>query len=251
MFCEEPIRVDWTLRLDLRSFDFGENWMRHIAPIIATVFFFVAAAAYAQVTWSVEGRALDGSPFDAITPGTVIVLDITLRSSAPISGLGASLFGYDRSLVSVIGGTLSSHALAQLAVGPGVGFGGLDNTVQQLVETDSPRGAETQFFNGVSLTPAPANGSSDIGAVSGLAGGAQFQIMLAVLFPVSDGTVITVGTDPAFGDAVVLPDGSFGSSNNVSIVISVIPEPSTALLVGLGLAGLASVPRRAGRGVSS
>lgn len=75
----------------------------------------------------------------------------------------------------MIGGTLSSHVLAQFAVGPGVGPGGLENTVQQLVETD------------------------------------------------------------------------FGSSNNASVQISLIPEPGTALLVGLGVAGLATVTRRTAR----
>lgn len=74
------------LGLELRSVDFGENGMRHIAAIIATVFFFAASAASAQITWIVDGRTTHGSPLQAVSFGTIIVLDITLRSSAPVSG---------------------------------------------------------------------------------------------------------------------------------------------------------------------
>lgn len=220
--------------------------MRLFISLIATAVFFVASAASAQITWSVNAFTSDGSALSAVTPGASITLDITLRNSgSTINGIGGALFDYNSSVVSLgTGSLLSTAVLVQFATGPGTGFGGITNQVANAVEANGPaplRG-EVQFFNGVDLTGTPALGTADIGRVSGVAGGAQFRVIMNAVG--AGTTTVSIGTSDAYGDAIVLPGGAFGTSNNATVDITVIPEPGTALLMGLGLAGLAAAGRR-------
>jgi hypothetical protein len=222
--------------------------MRLFVSLIATAVFFVASAASAQITWSVNAFTSDGSALSAVTPGATITLDITLRNSGSVNGIGGAAFGYETGVVSLgAGSLLSAHVLAGFATGPGTGFGGLDNLVASAVQTSGPaplRG-EVQFMNGLSLstTGIALTGTADIGiAAPNAVGGAQFRLVMNAVG--AGTTTVTVGTSEAYGDAIVLPGGAFGTSDNAAVNITVIPEPGTALLMGLGLAGLAAAGRR-------
>jgi len=96
-------------------------------------------------------------------------------------------------------------------------------------------------FNGVGLNATNSN-DADPG-LDGVAGSAQFRLSFQVVG--FSTTTIRIGTGYN-GDAEVLAGGETNQSADVQISITSVPEPGTALLVGLGLVALAS---RSGRGL--
>ena len=64
----------------------------------------------------------------------------------------------------------------------------------------------------------------------------KFRLVFELIGP--GNTTIELGADPNYGDALILPGGAVGQSTNASVEITWVPEPGTALLLGLGLAGL-------------
>ena len=217
--------------------------MRLFVSLIATAVLFAASAASAAVTFNVDVSS--SGDLANLNAGDTITLDITMRSDAPTSGenvfaIGGAVFGYGGAL-RLGAGTTSTAAMTQFQTGPGAGFGGLDST--QPVEEVSAD--EVQWFNGVSINGTPADGSLDISPLPGNAvGGPHAQVIMIVTGDVTGPISFGVGADAAYGDAVVGDGGSFLTANNATIDINVIPEPGTALLMGLGLAGLAAAGRR-------
>ena len=131
----------------------------------------------------------------------------------------------------------------QFATGPGTGFGGLDST-QAVALAPAGGDAGIQFFNGVSITGTPATGAADISPITSAPGGPQFQVLVSVNAGLAPGTyTLNVGANhPTNG--VIGNGGAALSSADGSVSFTVVPEPGTALLMGLGLAGLAGAGRR-------
>ncbi len=216
--------------------------MRLFISLIAVAIFFAASAASAAVSWAVSGSS--SGDINNAQAGDVITIDITLSSDGtPTFGVGGSVYGPDVGAVSLVGGTTSSAALVQFGTGPGTGFGGLDST--QAVALDPAGGtAGIQFFNGVSITGTPATGAGDISPVTGLPGGPQFQVQVSVNAGLAPGTyTLDVGAGHPT-DGVIGTGGAALASTDGSVSFTVVPEPGTALLMGLGLAGLAGAGRR-------
>ena len=69
---------------------------------------------------------------------------------------------------------------------------------------------------------------------------AQFQIVYDVIG--AGTTTLRVGTFADYADA--FSGASDNTVTNTGVTITVVPEPGTALLMGLGLAGLAAAGRR-------
>ena len=82
--------------------------------------------------------------------------------------------------------------------------------------------------------------SQNLTGGDGTAEAAQFQIVYNVIGAGS--TPLSIGTFAAYADAY--SGASDNTVNNTSVAITVVPEPGTALLMGLGLAGLAAAGRR-------
>ncbi len=211
--------------------------MRLFVSLIASAAMVLAAsAAGAAVTFTATTSADLGN----LNPGEEFTIDITLRSDGETAfGLGGAATGYG-GVLEFVSGEAAGAALAQVCVG-GSCFGGLDNSIVDVVEsTDNPLGPEVQFFNGVS-TGGTANTGEVDESPDGTAGAPQFRLVFRAIGGAAD---LTIGALEEYGDALIIAGGARGQSNNAVLAINVIPEPGTALLMGLGLAGLAAAGRR-------
>ena len=83
--------------------------------------------------------------------------------------------------------------------------------------------------------PTSQTGAVDPG-VNGVPGGPQFQLIFEIVSP--GFTTIDLGASHAYGDGLLVHGTYIGVTNDAQVVI-VIPEPGTAMLMGLGLGVLA------------
>ena len=79
--------------------------------------------------------------------------------------------------------------------------------------------------------------------MDGIAGSAQFQLVFEASGAGS--TTIELGALEEYGDALIVavgtgsgPNQNIGVTNSAFVNLTVVPEPGTALLMGLGLIGL-------------
>ena len=180
-----------------------------------------------------------------LAPGDEITFSIRLSNGVGVFGLGASAWDYDESVIDYVDG--SGEGVPSINHGvciPATGcFSGLSNVlVNPLVETEiGTNGNRVLFFNGVGLTPTDSN-PQDPG-LDGVVGGNDAQARLTFRAVAPGTAFINFGTGYD-GDGEVLEGGLLDTTQNTRIEIMVIPEPGTALLMGLGLVGLAAAGRR-------
>jgi len=211
--------------------------MRMYISIVAAAMFFVASVASAGVTYHVVATAGNGDLL-AMVPGETLTLDITMRSDGEaLNGLGAAVYAYNGALTYVSGDT-AANAFYSVCVA-GTCYGGLSNSLASAGPTQNV-GDEIQFFNGIAIQATTQTGANDVGIITGVAGDAQAQLV----FTVNNSVTFGVGTNPAYADSAIGAGGATLSVMNETVVVTVIPEPGTALLMGLGLAGLAAAGRR-------
>jgi len=156
--------------------------------------------------------------------GDVFTVDIVISATAPGSqALGMRADGG-------AGLTATGNFVAPASIfnfSPSVPFGGLANTPVLLgVSADGT----VNLFQGVILDP---NGAAGAGPDSF---SVEFQATSAGTY------TITVGQVAGHPEDIYL--GGDNVYNNGTLSYTVVPEPGTALLMGLGLAGLASAGRR-------
>jgi len=215
----------------------------------AAVAAFSAGTASADVEWIVDTAST--GDLTAAQAGDQITITITLVSDGTQTfGAGGSIYGEDigNNAVTLVGGTTSSAALVQFAMGPGMGFGGLDSTQMVALDeavTREPRqpDAGIQFFNGLSINGTPATGADDISPLTSAPGGPQFQVIVEVASGLADGTyTLNVGANHAT-DGVIGASGASLASVDGSVTFTV-PEPTTiasslaAMGTVLGVVGL-------------
>ena len=213
--------------------------MRLFTSVIASAIFLAASAASAATVFNVTA---DRST-DNLNPGDTVTLSIRLTNGVGVFGLGASAYGYNEQVIDfTTGSTVASinHAVAIPAVGA---FSGLTNTLTNpLGETSiGSSGNRVLIFNGVGLAATNTN-ALDPG-LNGAVGGNDAQMRITFTAVAPGTTTIIIGTGYN-GDGEVLAGGVTDQSSNTSIAITVVPEPGTALLMGLGLAGLAAAGRK-------
>ena len=159
--------------------------------------------------------------------GDLIVIDITIETTGPEAvALGLRAGNYDPSVASNATPTLVPSVIFDFM---GSGFGGLNNSGTPGEQAPGgPRpGWSVNLFQGVSLVPAASSGP------------AHFQVTFIKSAPGI--TTIDIGALAEYGDAY---GGGDNIAFNTSLVILDVPEPGTALLMALGLAGLGATRRR-------
>ena len=214
--------------------------MRLFTSIIAglATFAFSTTASAALILGVTSDVALvDLSPGDQFT----LSIDVGTSTDGEAQGLTlrAGGWGSDLSFVSstapnptVSSGGALFGALAPLVI-PGVGtFNTYQNSITNVNSGAVDNGDNVVLFNGVTT------GSTTGGATTA---DEIFEITLQVNAGATGGA-IRIGAFSEFGDAYVSTSST--SAPETSISYSVVPEPGTALLMGLGLAGLATAGRR-------
>jgi hypothetical protein len=132
---------------------------------------------------------------------------------------------------------------------------GLTNSTVAGVESGAPfpfnQELRAVLFNGIGVAAATGTGNDDEGVGGGLTGvGSDVHIQVSFLVQGLNATYASPGAvtlefgTGRFGNEAVGTGGSTLAFNNATSNLTVVPEPGTALLMGLGLAGLTSIRRR-------
>ena len=188
---------------------------------VATVLVAGAASAALNVSSPQSGGIV-------AAPGDLITIDIQISTTAPEAlALGLRAADYDPSILTTGTATLVPASIFNFA--PSVPFGGLTNSASGVEEAPGgPRpGTSINLFQGVALSPAAG------------AGPENFQVTFVAGVPGI--TTVAIGALGSYGDIYA---GGDNVANNTSVQVTVVPEPGTALLMGLGLAGLAAAGRK-------
>lgn len=192
--------------------------------------------------------------------GDTITFDLLLENSTleDVNGLDVGVFGYDRgalgqesdNYLTFVGAQSGAGVFGQ-AYAPGQNLGGLAAAAPQ-VELGNPIVSQERFvrlFGGVAINPVNGDGTNDSGINDLQTNGSDVHLQVTFAaqgLTATSGSpaqvLLTFGTGEQ-GYAAVGPNGEL-SFNNATSLVTVIPEPGTALLMGLGLAGLAGIRRR-------
>lgn len=213
--------------------------MRLFSLVTVTTVFLAASAASA-LEFSVIGQ-------DTFTvlPGDSFTVDIALTNTSgdSVAGITGTISGL-AGVANVDSGVTASAHLAQFC-SPTQCFGGVSTVDNAFFNPNdlsqgnyNPGDDEVVIVNALALSPSVADGSGDPGLIGAVNEPSDLDVRI---------TLVAAGV----GQSVLTVGGSFSDGTNTlpitataSIGVTVIPEPGTALLMGLGLAGLATAGRR-------
>lgn len=201
--------------------------------------------------------------------GDVLTVDLIVENTGglTISALGLEARGYDKDAdgkaddgLELLGGTIGGPSVFNTQYfGPVGNIDGLENNLAGVEQRGNPiipvpfepaQELHAQFFEGASISGAFGDGTFDMGLPAGdqtLPGGAvhfQLQFVASSLGLVHANEItLQFGGSEEFGNGAVLSTGAIVAVHSDQFTFSVIPEPGTALLMGLGLVGLAAKRR--------
>lgn len=195
--------------------------------------------------------------------GESITFDLVLENSTGITmtGLDVLVYGHDEtpeafpivsSGLTLAGGQVANQIFLPFEGAEAFPNVALDNIVS--VPTDrhtlnllDPEIVRTQLFGGININGTAGTGADDIGIGGSRIseGDVHFRVTYVNIPTQVQASNITMnfGVNIDLGAVAVSNTGIVPFSND-SIALRVIPEPGTALLMGLGLAGLATSRRR-------
>jgi len=219
-------------------------------PARATVTFVVTELSGCSATpsrWDCLGA------FPQIGQPITIGMRVTSDPNENVYGIGASIYGYAEAGMSFVDGSAVTSLFHVIAI-PGLGaYDGIPNLVGSAPLRETSIGSNPRrvlLVNAVDLAPHSEN-PLDPG-LDGVIGGGGDQIRVRLQAVGLGGGNISIGTEYN-GDGVVYSQGRVVRSTSAiisltanGIALTQLPEPGTALLLGLGLAGLASLRRRSG-----
>lgn len=242
-----------------------KNWS--LALITAAL---VAPLSAGALGVSIQSASVAGAGnVNALENGDVVTFDLLLENATQqdVFALGVGAYGYDEGSVGsatdnhlvFVSSTASASAFNNNGqVVPSFGVlndnDGLSNSTVAGVESGAPfpfnQELRAVLFNGISTSAANGTGNDDAGVGGGLTGvgsdvhiQVSFQVQSLGATPLSPSAVTLEFGTGQFGNEAVGTGGSTLAFTNASATLTIVPEPGTALLMGLGLAGLASVRR--------
>ena len=216
---------------------------------------------------TVVGVSSSGASTSALQLGDVLTIDVVVDNDTALDifGMGLDVQGYDTDAngiadngLALAGGSLAGMAFSQVYNAPtDENFGGIPNIWSTPEQKGNPANPflgidavelHAVMFEGVDTNGTPGSGALDIGVDGALVGDGDvhFRVQFQAVFGIVNVQEVTLdlGVHPEFGNVLVGAGGSILPFVNDSVYLTVIPEPGTALLFGLGLAGLATTRRR-------
>ena len=242
-----------------------KNWS--LALITAAL---VAPLSAGALGVSIESTSVTGfGNVNALENGDVVTFGLLLENATQqdVFALGVGAYGYDEGAVGsatdnhlvFVSSTASASAFNNNGqVVPSFGVlnsnDGLGNSTVAGVESGAPfpfnQELRAVLFNGIGTSAATGTGNDDAGVGGGLTGvgsdihiQVSFQVQSLGATPLSPTAVTLEFGTGQFGNEAVGTGGSTLAFTNATSTLTIVPEPGTALLMGLGLAGLASVRR--------
>lgn len=217
-----------------------------VLALAATLLIVPSIASAVDITIvSVTGGGSDGT----LGAGETVTFDLRMSTDGiPLFGLGVDVTGYDvaganfdRELgIAFQSATVVNHAFG-LDLGSGPEFG-IDNetTGEEIfaINQFTPQAYTTSLFEGVGVAAAAGDGSADLG-INGAAAHPSGDVHFQVTFSNAAESIATTFATLSFNVLSIYAGGT-NSTSSATYALTVIPEPGTALLMGLGLAGLAA-----------
>jgi len=231
--------------------------MRLFTSVLACVAMLAATSASALTFNVIGASSASGRALNALLPGDVVTINIRMSnpSAVAIFGIGGGIQGWDQGVASFTSGAMNAgpYFCTTAACTSGLNNGlAFDTDVDgnfvaggTAVQNVAGVGNYVPIVQAIATTGRLGNGTRDPGLDFVVNGGdAQFRVVFTISGIGS--TTVNIGTNenPILGNVVVLAGGVTESAVNANVVLNVIPEPGTALLMGLGLAGLAAAGRR-------
>lgn len=230
---------------------------------ITTCLSIVSAGDVHAVSLSIT-NATSSAGSSGLSVGDTVTLDIvaTTDLSDTLFGVGISISGYDPNIVEFVEGEVALRFF-ELARFPGPAFtGSSGRTNFAPTRSGFPSGSSSvqetsrlslpvvELLQGVSFVPVFGDGSLDTGVDGGIVGEGDSHARVTFRLIDSGFTSLSIGTD-APGDTLVLTGGETISANGTTFdlfeglvlpkTLPAVPEPTSALLLGLGLTALGSL----------
>ena len=234
--------------------------IRSSKAIAAAVLLFVMPTVASALGISLVNVSSTGASPTYLQNGDEITFDLRLENAGgvAINGLDVVVTGFDTpgttnaisSGLQLVGGQVATSAFNSLYLAGIPNVNGLGNIRTAPVNIWAlnllnPQPVRTSLFAGADTTSRTGDGNQDNGI-----GGLQtttdihFRVTYRLVIQGNRGPdqnlILNFGTADALGHIAVGPTGDAIPFQNASYALTVIPEPGTALLMGLGLAALAT-----------